>query len=138
MPRPASIFFAAAFGFAAAPALSADIRVDVEGLRDRSGQVMVAVCPENLFTKAGCPWTGTAPAGQTVTVTGVPPGTYAVQAIHDENGNGDLDRGLILPKEGIGFSRDAPMRRGPPRFADAAVIVTAAGGQLKLTMRYFQ
>ena len=31
-------------------------------------------------------------------------GNYAVNILHDENNNGKIDKGLILPKEGIGFS----------------------------------
>lgn len=32
------------------------------------------------------------------------PGKYAVNIFHDENDNGEIDKGLMLPKEGIGFS----------------------------------
>lgn len=31
-------------------------------------------------------------------------GRYAVNILHDENKNGKIDTGFILPKEGIGFS----------------------------------
>ncbi len=34
----------------------------------------------------------------------LPKGRYAVNVLHDENGNGKIDKGLLLPKEGIGFS----------------------------------
>ena len=34
----------------------------------------------------------------------LPKGTYAVNILHDENKNGRIDKGLIFPKEGIGFS----------------------------------
>lgn len=34
----------------------------------------------------------------------LPPGRYAVNILHDENENGKIDKGLVLPKEGIGFS----------------------------------
>jgi uncharacterized protein (DUF2141 family) len=34
----------------------------------------------------------------------LPPGKYAVTIFHDENRNGKIDKGLLLPKEGIGFS----------------------------------
>ena len=51
---------------------------------------------------------------------------------------GELDRDLFgRPEEGMAFSRDAPMRRGPPRFADAAVEIGAAREAITLTMRYF-
>lgn len=53
----------------------------------------------------------------------VTPGTYAMSLIHDENGNGKLDTSLGIPREGYGFSRNAPVRFGPPRFASAAFTV---------------
>jgi uncharacterized protein (DUF2141 family) len=38
------------------------------------------------------------------TFSNLPKGNYAVNILHDENNNGKIDKGLILPKEGIGFS----------------------------------
>ena len=38
------------------------------------------------------------------TFPNLPKGIYAVNILHDENSNGKIDKGLILPKEGIGFS----------------------------------
>lgn len=34
----------------------------------------------------------------------IPSGKYAVNILHDENKNGKIDKGFILPVEGIGFS----------------------------------
>jgi uncharacterized protein (DUF2141 family) len=57
------------------------------------------------------------PAGNpAITFANVAPGRYAVALFHDENANGRLDKVLMVPKEGFGFSRDAPVRFGPPRF----------------------
>ena len=72
-------------------------------------------------------------------VDNVPPGTYAVQAFHDANANLDLDRTFIgFPKEGVGFSNDAPMRFGPPTFDDAAINVAATDALAKFTLSYFR
>ena len=35
---------------------------------------------------------------------GIPKGTYAINILHDENDNGEIDKGWILPIEGLGFS----------------------------------
>lgn len=40
----------------------------------------------------------------TITFNNIPAGKYAVNILHDENKNGKIDKGFILPKEGIGFS----------------------------------
>jgi uncharacterized protein (DUF2141 family) len=66
----------------------------------------------------------------------VAPGEYAVSVIHDENGNHRLDKRLMLPREGFGFSRNAPVRFGPPSFSAAAFTVGAGGAAERLRMRY--
>ena len=125
----------------ATQATAADVRILVQGVRSADGQVMVAVCSPQGFLGRACDHVASAPARAGVTevlVQDVPPGVYAVQAVHDENGNRDLDRNRLgLPLEGFGFSRDAPIFVGPPRFADAAVQVGAGGGTLSFAMRYF-
>ncbi len=40
----------------------------------------------------------------TITFNNIPKGKYAVNILHDENKNGKIDKGFILPIEGIGFS----------------------------------
>ncbi|MDQ3142823.1 MAG: DUF2141 domain-containing protein [Bacteroidota bacterium] len=37
----------------------------------------------------------------TITFKNVPSGKYAVNILHDENKNGKIDKGFILPTEGI-------------------------------------
>lgn len=43
-------------------------------------------------------------ASSKVTFSNLPMGKYAVNILHDENANGEIDKGFILPIEGIGFS----------------------------------
>jgi uncharacterized protein (DUF2141 family) len=38
------------------------------------------------------------------TFSNLPIGKYAINILHDENENGKIDKGFILPIEGIGFS----------------------------------
>lgn len=43
------------------------------------------------------------------------PGSYAIVAFHDENGNGKLDQSEMgLPLEGFSFSNNPPLNRGKP------------------------
>ena len=73
----------------------------------------------------------------TFTFTGVAPGRYAIALLHDENDNGKADRALgMMPKEGFGFSRDAPVRMGPPSFGDAAITIGTAAAPHRIRMRY--
>jgi uncharacterized protein (DUF2141 family) len=69
---------------------------------------------------------------------GVSPGVYAIAAIHDENGNGQLDRPTLgAPTEGWGASRDAKagFMRGP-RFDDAALRFAAGTSTVSITIHY--
>jgi uncharacterized protein (DUF2141 family) len=121
-------------------AQAAEVVVEFTELRSAAGRLLVAVCPERTFTRRVCAHVGTAPASQgRVVVEDVPPGIYAVQAIHDENGNNEFDRSRIgWPLEGLAFSRDAAMRFGPPAFSDAAVEISPSGRTLTISMRYFE
>jgi len=121
-------------------AVAASLEVVVAGVRNDRGDVRVAVCAQADFLKETCPYVARVPAraGEVSVRLEVPPGVWAAQAFHDENRNGVIDRNLLgIPKEGLGFSNDAPFRFGPPAFADAAVQVVAPGGRIRLTLRYF-
>lgn len=51
----------------------------------------------------------------------LPSGKYAVNILHDENKNGKIDKGFILPKEGIGFSNfDKISLTNRPKFSSAS------------------
>ena len=78
-------------------------------------------------------------AGGQVTFTfhDVRPGRYAIALLHDENSNGKADRAaMMIPTEGFGFSRDAKVNMGPPKFRDAAFTVTDREESLRIRMRY--
>lgn len=140
MPHPSQAL-ALALVVAAGSAAADDVRVRVSNVRSGDGRVLVALCSSETFLGRSCEVRGSAAAeaGTTeVVIRDVPAGVYAAQAVHDENDNLDLDRNRLgLPLEGLGFSRDAPLRLGPPRFDDAAVAVPGGGGVLSFGMRYF-
>jgi uncharacterized protein (DUF2141 family) len=102
---------------------AAPIEIAVTNVTEAKGRVHVDICSQKRFMGEDCAYSAEAPAilGTTiVTVPNVPPGHWAVQAFHDLNGNGKLERGLFgIPKEPIGISRDAPIHFGPPRWQDA-------------------
>lgn len=126
---------------AAAPGSGAAITIQVHNVRNNHGLVHVDICPRERFLADGCPWRANVPAqsGTTiVTVAGVPPGDYAVQAFHDENSNDSIDRGMFgIPREGVGFSRDARIVFSPPSWRDAAFTHGTAGQTLSFSLRYF-
>jgi len=74
----------------------------------------------------------------TIRFVGVKPGNYAIALLHDENNDGKPNRALgMMPKEGYGFSRDAAVRMGPPKFEDAVFVHGTADQAMTIRMRYF-
>ena len=79
-------------------------------------------------------------AGERVTLrfNDVAPGDYAIAILHDENEDGKANRVLgMAPKEGYGFSRDAPVRMAPPNWEDAVFEMGRASKRMTVRMRYF-
>ena len=139
--RPVLLLIAAATTGGTAPA-AGDVSATVTGLRSSRGQVLACLTmrPDAFPDCAKDPDAHrlAVPAGTSVQLDfgAVPQGRYAVSLVHDENGNGRLDTRLMIPREGFGFSRDAPVRMGPPRFERAAFPVEAHAVQLEIRMRY--
>lgn len=102
----------------------APLTVRVDGVQDAAGAVRVEVCSRATFLHSDCEFTATAPAQKSETVVvlpAIPPGEWAVQAYHDRNGNGEVDRGVLgVPIEEVGFSRQAPVGVRGPSFGRAA------------------
>lgn len=101
--------------------------VRVEGLRSTDGSIRVGFydSPEQWATKkssfqrAGAKREHLLGDGTVVlTFTDVPPGHYAVAIADDENDNGEIDWGFLLPKEGFGFSDYYSTRLRRPDFEE--------------------
>lgn len=121
---------------------TATLTVVVTGLESSKGTVRVA-----LFDKAKAFPTKREEATarqfvavrkQTATVVfkDLAPGTYAVSAFHDVDGNGELNQWFFgMPKEPVGVSRDARGSMGPPDFKDARFEVKAPGTTITFKVR---
>jgi uncharacterized protein (DUF2141 family) len=122
--------------------ISGPLEVVVRNVKSAKGVIHVDVCPQETFlTDDDCAYSATAPATvgvTTVVIPHLPPGRYAVQAYHDENENGTVDRNRLgIPKESVGFSRDPNLLLGPPRFKSVAFDHAAAGGSIRLKLHSF-
>ena len=66
----------------------------------------------------------------------IPPGIYAISAIHDANENDKLDTNAAgIPKEGFGFSNNAVRMFGPPTFEEAK-FVWDGQKKIEITLKY--
>ena len=117
------------------------ITMNIGNVRNARGKVVVDLCPQDRFLGDGCVHHDEVPAraGATViTIENVPVGTYAVQAFHDENANGEVDRAMLgIPREGVGFSRNARIGLGPPKWRDAYFVHQGRAEVIRFDLRYF-
>ncbi len=87
------------------------LTVKVEDLRNSKGVVQFAlynsdeIFPDehykNYYRRASAKIVN---GTSTITFANLPAGKYAVNILHDENNDGKIKKGFILPVEGIGFS----------------------------------
>ena len=122
-------------------AAGAGLEARVTGLRNAKGQVGCL-----LFASANGFPSDIEKARQAVLVPIVegkgvcqfdpPAGTYAIVAIHDENGNGKLDKNVLgVPKEGYGASKGARGAFGP-KYDDARFDYRGGSLMMPIALRY--
>ncbi|WP_086606787.1 DUF2141 domain-containing protein [Erythrobacter donghaensis] len=135
---------AAGTALAAAPAQAGDVVITVTDIRSTKGVVRACITTRaDIFPKCikdPNAYRVVVPAAQKLEIrfTGVKPGNYAIALLHDENDNGKADRAMgMMPKEGYGFSRDAPVNMAPPKFKDAVMAIGDSMNRLTIKMRYF-
>lgn len=107
----AFVFSLTLYSFANPSADTYSLTIEVKNLRNSKGVVQFALYNKN----------GSIPdedyenyykilkgeivnSSSTITFKNIPSGKYAINILHDENKNGKIDKGFILPIEGIGFS----------------------------------
>lgn len=106
---------------------NAQLKVEITGITQVKGKMFMAIYDSEagfLDVEKAVQKTMVAIEGKEFShlFTGLPTGTYALAIFQDENGNNEMDTNWIgMPKEGFGFSNDAPVRMGPPSFADASI-----------------
>lgn len=87
------------------------LTVTVDGLRNSKGVIQFSLynkdrtIPDEEYEKYYKQGIGKISNGSSsIVFSNLPKGKYAVNILHDENSNGKIDKGFILPIEGIGFS----------------------------------
>jgi len=75
--------------------------------------------------------------GAEVTFKNLPQGTFAVSALHDENGNGKMDKNFVgMPKEGYGASNNPKKKKRAPTFDEAKFSLNSSEQAIEITLIY--
>ena len=123
---------------AAAPARALDLTIEFSGARSVRGTVSAALYADAAqWLKLPVAAERVAAAGERVVIVfrNLAPGSYAIAAFHDENGNGKMDANVVgIPTEAFGFSREARGAFGPPKW-DAATFELRTDLTLKVVLQ---
>lgn len=123
---------------------SGRIEVLINNVRSANGIVGVALfnAKKGFPDKSSMAIEGrSVPAGKICKVIfeNVPYGAYAVSVLHDENGNGKMDKGVFgIPKEGFGVSNNPEIKMGPPTFAESRFDLNSRELTLNIGMKYLR
>lgn len=117
-----------------------NIKVTVENSRSKNGPLHVSVFnSQQSFSDKNPLERKTIPATDNkmeLTFTDLPFGKYIVIAIHDENGNNDLDFSEDgKPAEGFGISNN---NFGPPDYEKAEVLLDKAELEVPIQLVYYR
>ncbi|ABB23979.1 DUF2141 domain-containing protein [Pelodictyon luteolum] len=121
------------------------LRVQIMGLASTEGIIGAAIYtskqgfpdkPERAYLSKAMKLQGSSPVFE---FRNIPYGTYAVSILHDENGNGKMDKTFIgIPKEGFGVSNNPAIGYGPPSFKEARFEITAKEVEVRVAMNYLE
>lgn len=145
-PSPFAIALLLAAGFqGSAPGAAAEsctLNIHITGLRNQKGDAAALAFasphgwPEDK-DKASAAETAPIHGSQATVSLRVPPGEYAVAALHDENENQKLDRDFFgIPTEGFGFSNNPRVFLSAPPFKKAEVNVGCPVTNIHVKMIY--
>ena len=122
---------------AQAPGKSA-LTVKVTSIRNADGNIRIIVrsSPDTIVTAQVAEIDAKTMTAQAI--FNLPPGTYNVAAIHDENKNGTLDFDSNgMPIEGYGHSNNPEKRMGAPSFDETKFALTESAVSIEINLIYW-
>lgn len=116
--------------------------IEITNIRDADGKIGIGVytSQENFekevelfsrsFSKSGMK------DGSLTTEVSLAPGTYGIALLDDEDSDGEMDYGLMLPDEGFGFSNYYHSGLSRPDFEDFNFEVGSETMKVKIKVKY--
>ncbi len=101
------------------------LTIKIPNVRNNKGRIQLQIYLDQKTFAAESPWKSTyiskkKLSGNTIIhrISGFKPGVYGLALLDDENSNTEMDYGLMLPKEGFGFSDYYHTSWSKPTFSD--------------------
>ncbi|MEP1087668.1 DUF2141 domain-containing protein [Algoriphagus sp.] len=123
-----SVFVTASLLFT--PTKSSKLEINIVGLESNSGKVLVLVFNESTGfpedDSKAYKFLELSISNKTAkgSITDIPAGTYAISALHDEDGDGKMKKnGVGFPTESFGFSNDPSILFSAPSFEKCSFTV---------------
>lgn len=126
---------------AASPAWAAELVITVDGIRSDRGDIRVSVYASAVEwpdkSASANDQVKKAQRGSVVFRYQLPPGIYAANGYHDENGNGKFDTSFLgLPEEGYMFSNNVKPFLSAPSFDSASFKLPPEGAAISMRVQY--
>lgn len=134
-----SLILSAVLASIALNATAGDLAVEVRGIAQAKGDVLIAVYDKSdtWLKKSLRQVKVTAQKGSVTTLfKDLLEGDYSISLFHDENVNGRMDSNPMgIPLEAYGFSNDASGNFGPASFDDATFNLPAGGISVVINLK---
>ena len=137
----AAVFFSLGSAAQAIQAIGSSIEVRIEGLRNSRGTLRLCLNQN----RAHYPDCSGDPQARKVNIpastrsylfANLRPGQYVITAMHDENGDGDLNTFLGIPREGFAFSNNPTVRFSAPSFDRVRFNIGPSRALVRLRFKY--
>lgn len=118
------------------------VNINISQIRSNSGVIKVQVFTDEASFKKSKPFKNIAVSkdhinkGSLSAKINLPNGTYGIAILDDENNNGKMDYGLMMPKEGFGFSNYYLTGMKRPVFDDFKFSLNNANVSVIIKTRY--
>ena len=124
------------------PSAENTIVVRINGIKTPNGQVLLSLfkSPEGfpIHPEKAFKWGKAKVSASSIIISfnGLPPGDYAIAAVHDENSNEVMDTDWLgMPAESYGVSNNVSSTLSPPRFEEAKFNFSGSRDTIQIEMK---
>lgn len=119
------------------------LKVNITSIRNDKGSIRLAFYKdsksfdeEKAYMIKIIPKTAMKNGTLSVSYSGLKPGNYGIAILDDENANEKMDYGMVLPKEGFGFSNYFHTGMSRPKFESFDFVIDKVDVAVEIKVKY--